>query len=230
MRHTTFLKQSRMSSRCSWTHTSNHCAPGKERSKSSMAKHQHQTGYLGPEAVASINFLKTRELMFTWQQDDKIQSKVITNEAAFLAFKEGHQQDTGWLPTGVLRAGSNARGEWVVYTARAQMIDIVTDKSEKLKVPIPATLFMGWGTRYYLWAIPNKNVNNIENVWRMFFGTPFNEHIASKKCKSFPHNVLDLLRQLSQEGAATFPYKELGKAEMVSVDLCIDRLLKYGAD
>src|SRR5512134_1214054 len=119
-----------------------------------MAKHQQlqQPNYLGPEAVASISFLKTKELMFTWQQDDRIQSKLITNEAAFLAFKEGHQQDTGWLPAGVLRAGSNTRAEWVVYTARAQIIDIVTDRSEKLKVPIPTTLFMGWGTRYYLWA------------------------------------------------------------------------------
>ena len=62
-----------------------------------MAKNQQpqQTTYLGPEAVASISFLKTRELMFTWQQDDKVQSKLITHEAAFLAFKEGHQQDTG---------------------------------------------------------------------------------------------------------------------------------------
>ena len=84
-----------------------------------MAKNQQpqQISYLGPEAVASISFLKTRELMFTWQQDDRLQSKLITNEAAFLAFKEGHQQDTGWLPAGVLRTGSNARGEWVVYTA-----------------------------------------------------------------------------------------------------------------
>ena len=229
-----------------------------------MAKNQQpqQASYLGPEAVASISFLKTRELMFTWQQDDRIQSKLITNEAAFLAFKEGHQQDTGWLPTGVLRAGSNARGEWVVYTARAQMIDIVTDKGEKLRVPIPATLFMGWGSRYYLWALPNKkfnkklavykapfpnvydngricwgshkvpkvSVNNIERVWQMFFGTAFNDHIADKKCKCFPNSVLDLLRKLSQEEATTFPFKELGKADMASVDLCVDRLLKYGAD
>ena len=226
-----------------------------------MAKHQ-QTSYLGPEAVASISFLRTRELMFTWKEDDKIQSKLITPQAAFLAFKEVHQQDTGWLPVGVLRAGSNARGEWVVYTERAQVIHIVTDKSERLKVPIPATLFMGWGSRYYMWALPNKKfdpklpvfrapfpnvydngricwgshkvpkvtVNNISNVWRMFFGTAFNEHIAGKKCKSFPNNVLDLLRQLSQEEATSFPYKELGKADVGSVELYIDRLLKYGAD
>jgi PRTRC genetic system protein B len=227
-----------------------------------MAKHQQPTSYLGPEAVASISFLRTRELMFTWKEEDKIQSKLITPEAAFLAFKEGHQQDTGWLPAGVLRAGSNARGEWVVYTERAQVIHIVTDKSEKLKVPIPATLFVGWGSRYYLWALPNKKfdpklpvlrapfpnvydngricwgshkvpkvtVNNISNVWRMFFGTAFNEHIASKKSKSFPNNVLDLLRQLSHEEATSFPYKDLGKADATSVELCIDRLLKYGAD
>lgn len=227
-----------------------------------MAKNQQQASYLGPETIASISFLKTRELMFTWQQDDRIQSKLITNEAAFLAFKEGHQQDTGWLPAGVLRAGSNARGEWVVYTARAQLIDILTDKGEKLRVPIPATLFMGWGSRYYLWALPNKkfdkklavykapfpniydngricwgshkvpkvSVINIERVWQMFFGTAFNEHIAAKKCRSHPDNVLDLLRRLSREGAATFPFKELGRADFVSVDLCIERLLQYGAD
>ena len=74
------------------------------------------------------------------------------------------------------------------------------------------------------------SVNNIERVWQMFFGTAFNEHIATKKCRSHPNNVLDLLRQLSREEAITFPYKELGKADFASVDLCIDRLLKYGAD
>ena len=121
---------------------------------------------------------------------------------------------------------------------------------------------MGWGSRYYLWALPNKrfdrklpvykapfpniydngricwgshkvpkvSVNNIERVWQMFFGTAFNEHIAAKKCRSFPDNVLDLLRRLSREEAATFPFKELGKADVVSVDLCIERLLQYGAD
>lgn len=228
-----------------------------------MAKdQQHQTTYLGPESVASISFLKTKELMFTWQQDDKVQSKLITSEAAFLAFEEGQQQDTGWLPAGVLRTGSNARGEWVVYTARAQMIDIVTDKKEKLRVPIPATLFMGWGARYYLWVLPHKkfdkklpvykapfpnvydngricwgshkppkvSVSNIERVWQMFFGTAFNKHIATNKCKSYPDNVLNLLRQLSRDGASTFPFKELGKADIGSVDMCIESLLKYGAD
>ena len=64
----------------------------------------------------------------------------------------------------------------------------------------------------------------------MFFGTAFNEHIATKKSRSYPNNVLDLLRQLSREQATTFPHKELGKADAVSVDLCIDRLLKYGGD
>ena len=83
-----------------------------------------------------------------------------------------------------------------------------------------------WGSH----KVSKASVNNIERVWQMFFGTAFNEHIATKKCKSYPDNVLDLLRQLSREEATTFPHKELGKADMVSVDLCIDRLLKYGGD
>jgi PRTRC genetic system protein B len=132
-------------------------------------KHQQQTNYLGPEAVASISFLRSEELMFTWREEDKVQSKLISHEAALLAFNTTHTEDSGWLPENVLRTGRNVRGAWAVYVARPQVITILTDQDEKLNIPIPATLFLGWGSRYYLWALPNKKFNPNLPVYRAPF-------------------------------------------------------------
>jgi PRTRC genetic system protein B len=134
-----------------------------------MTKNQQQTIYLGPEAVASISFLRSEELMFTWREEDKIQSKLISHEAAVLAFNTTHTEDSGWLPENVLRTGRNVRGAWAVYVTRPQMVQIVTDQDEKLNIPIPATLFLGWGSRYYLWALPNKKFNPSLPVFRAPF-------------------------------------------------------------
>jgi PRTRC genetic system protein B len=128
-----------------------------------------QTNYLGPEAMASISFLRSEELMFTWREEDKIQSKLISHEAAVLAFNTTHTEDSGWLPENVLRTGRNVRGAWAVYVTRPQMVQIVTDQDERLNIPIPATLFLGWGPRYYLWALPNKKFNPNLPVYRAPF-------------------------------------------------------------
>ncbi len=134
-----------------------------------MTKSQQQTTYLGPEAVASISFLRSEELMFTWREEDKIQSKLISHEAAVLAFNTTHTEDSVWLPENVLRTGRNVRGAWAVYVTRPQMVQIVTDQDEKLNIPIPATLFLGWGPRYYLWALPNKKFSPGLPVFRAPF-------------------------------------------------------------
>ena len=130
---------------------------------------KQQTSYLGPEAVASISFLRSEELMFTWREEDKLQSKLISHEAAILAFNTTHTEDSGWLPENVLRTGRNVRGAWAVYVTRAQMMQIITDQDENLIIPVPATLFLGWGSRYYLWALPNKKFNPGLPVFRAPF-------------------------------------------------------------
>lgn len=132
-----------------------------------MAK--QQTTYLGPEAVASISFLRSEELMFTWMEEDRIQSKLISQEAAILAFNTTHTEDSGWLPENVLRTGRNVRGAWAVYVTRPQMVQIVTNHDEKLNIPVPATLFLGWGYRYYLWTLPNKKFSPGLPVFRAPF-------------------------------------------------------------
>jgi PRTRC genetic system protein B len=135
---------------------------------------KQQTNYLGPEAVASISFLRSEELMFTWREEDRIQSKLIALEAAHLAFNSAHTEDSGWLPENVLRTGSNVRGSWAVYVARAQVVSILTDRDEKLEVPIPATLFLGWESRCYLWALPNRKFSPHLPVFRAPFPNIYN--------------------------------------------------------
>ena len=153
------------------------------------------------------------------------------------------------------------RGAWAVYVTRPQMVQIVTDQDEKLNIPIPATLFLGWGSRYYLWALPSKRFSpnlpvyrapfpniysngricwgnhrvpkaaavNIRRAWEMFFGTAFNEHISSNKCKSYSGTVLELLRHLSANCTTVFPQREL-IGEHATVEACIHQTLQHGGD
>jgi PRTRC genetic system protein B len=109
--------------------------------------------------AAALYFLNSDELLFQWRDGDQTNSKFVSPQDAKSAF-QGIGEDTGWLPDGVLRTGSNVRGRWVVYVAPPQIVKIRTDKNERLTIPIPITLFVGWGHRYYLWALSGKVFSN----------------------------------------------------------------------
>lgn len=111
---------------------------------------------LEPDVQARLLFLKSDELLFQWNDDtNNLQSKLIAHQDARIAFTK-MDHDTGWLPGGVLRAGRNTRGAWVVYVAPPQTINIATDQNEILTIPIPMSLFVGWAHRYYLFAMKGK--------------------------------------------------------------------------
>lgn len=112
------------------------------------------------ESVAAVlYFLNSDELLFQWKDGDKINSKFVSPQDAKSAF-QGVGEDTGWLPTGVIRTGLNVRGRWVVYVAYPQIVKIRTDKNKNLVIPIPMTMMIGWGRRYYLWALSGKTFSN----------------------------------------------------------------------
>jgi len=216
---------------------------------------------LAVDILASLHFMKSNEIMFVYRKDDVVHSKLVSIQDAKIAFDQHGSEDSGWLPEGVIRAGRNIRGDWVVYVAPPQVIEIVTDQNEKLIIPIPMSLFLGWEHRYYLWPLqgrkfdpsmqvfkaPYPNVyengricwgshrppkvtpSNIKNTWRLFFGTVFNNHIASNKTKSYAANALDLLRKLSMSKKKTFPTDELVWASR-SVDACLENIFKCGGE
>ena len=213
------------------------------------------------DLLASLHFLKSSEILFTYRKDDVFHSKLVSLRDAKIAFDQHGGEDSGWLPQGVIRTGRNIRGDWVVYIAPPQSIEIMTNQGEKLTIPIPISLFLGWDHRYYLWSLQGKAFNpsltvfkapypnvyengricwgshrppkvtvyNIQDTWKLFFGTVFNNHIASNKTKSYSQNALDLLRRLSEAKKKTFPANELMWASQ-SVDACIENIFKHGGE
>ena len=111
---------------------------------------------LADDMVASLHFLKSNELMFIYRKDDAVHSKLVSLKDARIAFDQHGGEDSGWLPEGVVRAGRNVRGDWVVYAAPPQVVEIRTDQEEQLHIPIPMSLFLGWDHRYYLWSLKGK--------------------------------------------------------------------------
>ncbi len=226
-----------------------------------MRKTMNANSLLADEASASLQFLKSNELLFVYRKDDAIHSKLVSMKDARIAFDQYGGDDSGWLPDGVVRAGRNVRGDWVVYVAPQQVTQITTDEGEKLTIPIPMSLFLGWDHRYYLWSLrgkrfgpslevvkaPYPNVyengricwgshrppkvtpTNIQQTWRLFFDTVFNNHIASNKTRSYPANALDLLRKLSGRTKKDFPSSELVWASR-SVDACLENIFKQGGE
>lgn len=121
-----------------------------------MRKLMKANSWLANDASASLHFLKSNELLFVYRKEDAIHSKLVSMKDARIAFDQYGGDDSGWLPEGVVRAGRNVRGDWVVYVAPPQIIEIATDQDEKLIVPIPMSLFLGWDHRYYLWSLQGR--------------------------------------------------------------------------
>ena len=111
---------------------------------------------LEPDVHARLLFLKSDELLFQWNDDtNNLQSKLIAHQDARIAFAK-MDNDTDWLPNGVVRTGRNPRGAWVVYVGPPRIVTISTNQNEALTIPIPMSLFVGWGHRYYLFALKGK--------------------------------------------------------------------------
>ena len=66
---------------------------------------------------------------------------------------------------------------------------------------------------------------NIQKTWKLFFGTTFNNHIASGKTVSHEENALELLRELSAGERKSFPASELVR-QAYSVESCLSMLFR----
>lgn len=118
------------------------------------------------DVQARLLFLRSDELLFQWHDEtNNLQSKLIAHQDARIAFAK-MEDDTGWLSSGVIRAGRNSRGAWVVYVAPPQLMNISTDQNEALLIPIPMSLFVGWGHRYYVFALQGKTFAPNNPVYR----------------------------------------------------------------
>ena len=107
---------------------------------------------------AQLLFLPGQYLLVT-RVSEAVTYKFLSPFAVTSAFSN-EPIDSGWLPASIVRWGRSKRGEWVMQFYPRQRYDIVlgnfSSQSISLNVPMPAFVFLGYGTDYWLWAIPCK--------------------------------------------------------------------------
>jgi hypothetical protein len=121
-----------------------------------------------PFTTNGILYFLDGHYLFRYPKDGAMVSKFVTAADVAAAFSRS-EQDTGWLPAGVVRTGSNVKGPWFVYSAPEQKREIWIDQDEQITVPIPRTVLLGIGGTYYLWALAGKHFNAIELAYRAPF-------------------------------------------------------------
>ena len=106
------------------------------------------------QAQAVLYFLEGGHFLFRHQDQKAWQSKFVTIQDVADSFTNT-RTDTGWIGDGVIRAGRSPRGDWFVFAApgQKQTLTLATPEgTETLTVPIPATVLIGVGNSYYLFA------------------------------------------------------------------------------
>jgi hypothetical protein len=106
-------------------------------------------------------------------------TKFVTINDVKAAFT-GTEQDSGWLPAGVVRAGAGRHGPWFVYSTPTQKVTISFDgEAETIKIPLPRTVLFGVGATYYLWVMEGAHFNQKSAA----YAAPFpNVHADGKIC------------------------------------------------
>jgi hypothetical protein len=102
-------------------------------------------------AVASLFFLASGHYLFRYLEDGREASKFVTSVDVAAAFSM-KEIDSGWMPSGMVRCGSNANGPWFVYSVPGQKVKISLDNNVTITVPAPRLVLVGSGSVYWLAA------------------------------------------------------------------------------
>jgi hypothetical protein len=115
----------------------------------------------------SLHFIDTGELLFVNSQPH--QAKFVTAQDVASAFS-GIEQDTGWMPAGVVRTGHNARGAFFVYSAPPQQVKIsFTGEHTLFTIPIPRLILVGVDHVYYIFASKKAHFDPMEAAYKAPF-------------------------------------------------------------
>jgi PRTRC genetic system protein B len=190
------------------------------------------------EVKAALYFLEGQYL-FCWQEEGQTKSKLISPEAARIAFEQ-EPIDSYWMPENIIRAGVNLRGQWIVQFIPPHVYAIELGHAQII-VPLPALVFAAIGTSYYLWAIKEKiftakalayhaplpnisaagklcfgsnrppiaAMNKIELAKQMFFSARFNSDLSNGKSRKEPGSIIIQLQSIAQTRRRTYPMNDL---------------------
>ncbi|MCE1255783.1 MAG: prokaryotic E2 ligase family D protein, partial [Anaerolineae bacterium] len=117
-------------------------------------------------------FLKSGHYLLRFKDlKGNIKSKSVIAPDVAAAFTST-EMDSGWLSTGIKRAGRNGAGEWFVYyrqPAKEQIILKFEKKSSTITLPIPATLLIGKGRDFYLFTMAGNEFDINATTYRAPF-------------------------------------------------------------
>lgn len=117
-------------------------------------------------AIGALFFLQSGDFLLQYRTTDSERSRspLMKAGAKFVTVKDvqaafgGSDVDSGWITPGVVRCGYCAKGDWFAYVASQQVLTLQVNFGgkeglKKIKVPVPATVMVGMGMQYYLWAM-----------------------------------------------------------------------------
>jgi PRTRC genetic system protein B len=110
-------------------------------------------------AEAALYFIDDQLLFQRVNASGEQTCKLIAPAAARAAFAAA-PIDSGWLPEGVNRWGESQRGVWMLRWHRPQVYRLsIAGQKKRLTVPLPALVWFGQGTSYYLAAMKGASLD-----------------------------------------------------------------------
>lgn len=142
-----------------------------------------QPALLGPPQ-AQLTFYDGQYLL-QYEEQGQRHAKLLSGAALAAAFS-GQPVDSSWLPPGTVRWGEGAHGAYGVRffppgVHRLPILLTGQDTIADLAVPLPALVFAGRGTHYWIWAVPGATFDpqapayapplpNVQGVGAICFG------------------------------------------------------------
>ena len=108
------------------------------------------------------------------------------------------------LPTVILLG---KRNEYYLWAAKGKT---VSAKTSLAVAPLP-NIGDEWRGKICFGKneVPEVRADAVDAIWNLIFSAPFSSHSANGKCRSECEDVRKLLFALAQNGAKTFPAREL---------------------
>jgi PRTRC genetic system protein B len=143
-----------------------------------LATNEHVFPRRIPDEQAALIFVGEQYLFrYRDKQTGGVNVKFISPSSVAAAFAQ-IRVDSGWLPSNLLRWGIGAGGEWVVSFVPPGLSELAfendgsfgagSDTPSKvsdsivLNVPLPGLVFLGYGVRYFIWAVTQKPGSTIQ--------------------------------------------------------------------
>lgn len=208
---------------------------------------------INAEILAHLLFLRGQYLL-VYKEGESTTYKFVSPAALREAFV-AEPIDSDYLPPNTVRWGRCHKGEWLVQFYPPQRYQIFLENTT-LTVPMPALVFAGCDRLYWIWAVKEFDPNSqlfhaplpnvmedgsicfgensppqcsptaIMQAWKLFWNSPFNNHLVQGKSKSHPQNVRSHLQKLHYNNSKKYPLRDLVPRSNKTIASAIEVIIK----